>query len=258
MNAIAPIAAAAPPDPPGDRALSLAARLDAEVEAMEARHLAQLEVLAGIGVALAEAVGRRVARLQAVEIEAGGESDAAGELNALGMSLNRVTRAVRLTMTLEARVRAARRARLLGLETERAQVAARAAEAEAKRVDARARLVCQAVEDTVKLDILRRNGEDASALDGEAIEYDEPEEDEIDEAIWAAERLLLKGKAYAGFADRPVSAVVAQVCADLGLTPDWSVWADEDWAIEEAEALPGSPFAGPAPLETGPRETGPP
>ena len=46
-----------------------------------------------------------------------------------------------------------------------------------------------------------------------------------------------------GPADRPISLVVADICRDLGLEPDWDLWADADWAVEEAlERAPGSPF----------------
>jgi len=247
MNAITPIAADLSPDPSGDRAESLAERLDAEAAAMEARHLAQLEALAEIGMALAQAVGRRVAEVEAAKDASGDDDAAAAKLGELGLSFNRITRAVRLTMTLEAHVRDARRARLLGLDAERAEAARAKAQAEAKRVAERESLICRTAEEMVKLRVLRRNGEDASPLEDDDIEYEEHEEKEIEDAYWAAERLLRRGQAYAGFMDRPVSAVVAQVCADLGLTPEWSIWKDEDWAIEEAETLAGSPFAALAP-----------
>jgi hypothetical protein len=45
-----------------------------------------------------------------------------------------------------------------------------------------------------------------------------------------------------------VSAVVADVCKDLGIPVDWSRWEGEDWAVEEAEeGAEGSPFAMAAP-----------
>jgi hypothetical protein len=47
----------------------------------------------------------------------------------------------------------------------------------------------------------------------------------------------------ARFADAPISEWIAAICADLGLTPDWSLWAGEDWAAEEAVTRPDSPFA---------------
>jgi hypothetical protein len=49
------------------------------------------------------------------------------------------------------------------------------------------------------------------------------------------------------FQDRPLGATVALICRDLGLKPDWSQWAGEDWALAEArDRAPGSPYAGPA------------
>ena len=46
------------------------------------------------------------------------------------------------------------------------------------------------------------------------------------------------------FADLPVSVLVERLCAALGVTPDWSLWEREDWAVEEWKtAAPGSPYA---------------
>ena len=39
---------------------------------------------------------------------------------------------------------------------------------------------------------------------------------------------------------------VARLCREIGLKPDWELWKDEEWAIEEAEAeTPGSPYGRP-------------
>ena len=52
------------------------------------------------------------------------------------------------------------------------------------------------------------------------------------------------------FQDRPLGATVALICRGLGLKPDWSQWAGEDWALAEArDRAPGSPYAGPAAAE---------
>jgi hypothetical protein len=49
------------------------------------------------------------------------------------------------------------------------------------------------------------------------------------------------------FQDRPLGATVGLICRGLGLKPDWSQWAQEDWALAEArDRAPGSPYAGPA------------
>lgn len=66
----------------------------------------------------------------------------------------------------------------------------------------------------------------------------------------------------------PLSALVASICAELGVDPDWSRWAGADWALDEARVgLRGSVFAAhdahppddddPAGLGP-PRSTGPP
>ena len=45
-------------------------------------------------------------------------------------------------------------------------------------------------------------------------------------------------------ADRPIGALVAQICTDLGLAPDWRTLAEEAWAQTEIiERSPGSPYA---------------
>ncbi|MGZ6039172.1 MAG: hypothetical protein ACXWKR_10910, partial [Phenylobacterium sp.] len=54
---------------------------------------------------------------------------------------------------------------------------------------------------------------------------------------------------------RPLGELVARICRDLGVTPDWSRFRDEDWAIEENFLSPakregeGRERAGPAPDE---------
>jgi hypothetical protein len=46
------------------------------------------------------------------------------------------------------------------------------------------------------------------------------------------------------FQDHPLGATVALICRGLGLKPDWSQWAGEDWALAEArDRAPGSPYA---------------
>ena len=45
------------------------------------------------------------------------------------------------------------------------------------------------------------------------------------------------------FSDKPVSEIIAIICADLGITPDWQAWSLEPWAIDERRThLPGSPY----------------
>jgi len=45
------------------------------------------------------------------------------------------------------------------------------------------------------------------------------------------------------FDARPVSEIVRRLCDMIGLRPDWKRWADEPWADEEAQAgVPGTPY----------------
>ena len=45
------------------------------------------------------------------------------------------------------------------------------------------------------------------------------------------------------FSDKPVSEIIAIICADLGITPDWQAWSLEPWAIDERRThVPGSPY----------------
>ena len=47
---------------------------------------------------------------------------------------------------------------------------------------------------------------------------------------------LNDGEAEAGQDEPRVSAMIATICEALGLTPDWSLWEDTDWAQKEVEA----------------------
>jgi hypothetical protein len=59
------------------------------------------------------------------------------------------------------------------------------------------------------------------------------------------------------FQDRPLGATVALICRGLGLKPDWSQWAHEDWALAEArDQAPGSPYAEPQDPRPSPPDTG--
>ena len=48
--------------------------------------------------------------------------------------------------------------------------------------------------------------------------------------------LLDEGADFEGYGDRPVSWTVARLCKALNLDPDWEMFAQEDWAKEEARA----------------------
>ena len=53
----------------------------------------------------------------------------------------------------------------------------------------------------------------------------------------------LLDETLAGDLDRPLSEIVADICRDLGLSPDWTMLAQEAWAREEIQSgRPGEPL----------------
>jgi hypothetical protein len=172
-------------------------------ESAEARTARHLRGLAELG-----EIGMELARLvrrQAVEQAAANPDGAVDE--SLGLVFARIARAVRQTFALEARLADDRRM-------------AQAAETRL-HVERRKTKVRTAVERVL----------DAEAGEGDAenLFYDLTERLETDYDD-------------ADFADRPIGELVARICRDLGVTPDWSLWQDEDWAIEARStesAVPG-------------------
>jgi hypothetical protein len=126
----------------------------------------------------------------------------------------RLSRAVRLTLALEARTDQALRDLKAGIEPERQEARARAAE-RAHRAgigdrDVRHDQVFNLVFDAAKAEI-----DDHEAF-GEVFEalVERMEEDE----------------GYVDLRERPLREIVERLCRDLDLSPDWSQWRDDGWA----------------------------
>jgi hypothetical protein len=166
-------------------------------DARSERHLRGLAELGEIGMELA-----RLVRRQAVEQAAANPDGAVDE--SLGLAFTRIARAVRQTFALEARLAEDRR-------TAQAEVAARRAAETRLHVERRKTKVRTAVERVLDAEA---EGSDAENLFYDLTERLETDYDDAD------------------FADRPIGELVARICRDLGVTPDWSLWQDEDWAIE--------------------------
>ena len=170
-----------------------------------ARRLRMLQELAEIGMDLARGVRRQALEQPAPEPDAV-EPDAAD----LGLTFSRIAKAVRQTIALEARLEQDCQDRDQQAEADRTARRARARKAEIRRI----------VEQAIEADA---HEDDVEHFLGELDERLQDDEDDAD------------------FADRPIGELVARICRHLGVTPDWSLWEDEDWANEEAGA-PGSPY----------------
>jgi len=242
----------ADPSPPAYEGEPDAESLAAAEVVRANKRIAYLDEIADLAMELARAQQRKaLAQLEAAPEDAG--EGAPRERDAAAGFLG-AARAVRVTLLLQARLQA-------GLNTRRVELGQEhkarkfsegiaSAQENSAQADAMADIVADVIETEAgdRADVLRL------AQQGR-------------EAVW-------DGWYEAEFDEKPVSAVVAQVCKDLGIPVDWSRWEDEDWAIEEAEdGVEGSPFvkaetgdAAPAANGTGgsgvsghePHATGPP
>jgi hypothetical protein len=75
----------------------------------------------------------------------------------------------------------------------------------------------------------------------ERIAQDAYEDDEIDELVRETSERLKDDDCYGGVMTRPIGELVALICRDLDLHPDWAKLAQESWARAEA-SVEGSPF----------------
>ena len=193
-----------------------------------ARQRRLLRRLAEIGMTIAEAMeeeavaraaAAKAASARMVSGEAGGEAMPAPGPD-LSLSFGRLTRAVRLTLAMDRR-----------LADEQASVCEdRMSQARRARGD----------------EGLRRMGRklavQAAVRDQIDIEAPESDVERLYEDL--IDRIEAEAAEDEDFLDRPTSQVISFICKDMGLTPDWSLWEDEEWAVAEAEARAiGSPYA---------------
>jgi hypothetical protein len=193
------------------------------------RQAGMLRVMGGVGVRLTLVVERDA---QAVTPE----GEAAAGSRDWGLIYARLSRAVRMTLAMEARVVAEHLERLA--EADEAEADAEDAEAQ-EAVEAETAREADAEQE--RLDDYRRA---VQRVVEETLGEDDAEPQDVYEQVREARENLENGDDYQDFQDRPVGETIARICADLGLTPDWSRWAQEPWAVEEARDKPaGSPYA---------------
>jgi hypothetical protein len=176
------------------------------------RHLAMLAELGEIGMDLAREVRRQA-------LDQTGEAPSAADL---ALTFSRIARAVRQTVALEAK-----------LAEERQKADADHLRRLAQEASARGRRRKKLIEDAVERAIeAEAHGETAEALLDDLYERLQDPRDDAD------------------YADRPIGELIARICKALGVTPDPSVWEDEDWAIEEARLGHGDAPSPPVPRDT--------
>ena len=177
------------------------------------RRLQVLGELAEIGLEVARAVERQ-ARAAGPDVD----------LKRLSMAYARAARAVRMTVALQSRLSEALKAREAAAAEQRAEAEAEADDALAARLETQKVRVAGIVE---------------RVLEAEHEDYDE-----VSRLVLKAERLLDDESLYDDILSRPIGELVACICRDLGLSPDWPRLAEEAWAKKEIESgVEGSPFA---------------
>jgi hypothetical protein len=231
----------AAPDPSPDRAGSCGRSGDDEAGVQHERHLAILQELTAIGMDIARAV-----RCQAMEAAkpapdgwvAPPERDR--DFTALFAC---ISRAVRLTVALEAKLAEERRQFLESTETQRA-----AARAEAAR--------CRAAAETRRRALKKAKVERIAKQGIEGATKDLQERYNLGNGL--SERLR-DYERYDELGNRPIGEILARIFRDLGLRPDWQRWEREEWALEEARTrVQTSPYGRCWPPETEADEPEPP
>ena len=214
---------------------------EANPEARAARRIAVAHRLVEMGLELAEAAQRlALARMEreiaAAEAGAADEAEAPASRRSDPMvAAERMARMVRLSLALAARLDSDEPVRRARMRSDAA--AGREAEKDARRRAMEDRWAAAAAEK----DRLREIVVEVAA---QALEQIGAEEDEILERVEEFHERLHEGEREYDVCERSIGAVVASLCAAMEIEPDWSAWAEEDWAIEEAQTnARGSPYA---------------
>jgi hypothetical protein len=166
-----------------------------------------LEELAGIGLGIARSL-QVIAEAQAAQAVAQpGEAPAGIDP---GLSFSRVSRAVRLTLALKAQLMegAPERDRKEREEVQERKIAA--ARKRRRKIE-----VARAVEMAIADDVERGEGCNPEELRADLRER-------LDEADIDDDLGKLK-----------ISEIIVRICRDLRIEPDWKLWREEAWFIEE-------------------------
>jgi hypothetical protein len=194
-----------------DDAVALAEAPDPAILRAE-RRLRILEELTEIAMTLARALERQ-ALAAADTVDPPEPAASAAPAFDPSVAFARISRAIRLTLALEARADEQLRALRAGV----------AADAEARRFVARKR----ATDEAAARKIDRRHTIETLVL--EAAEREVEDEEALGRVAEALEERLENDHVYWDLDCASLREIVERLCADLELSPDWSLWDGEGW-----------------------------
>lgn len=186
------------------------------------RQLWMLGQLAEVGLEMARAIGRQATQAEPPQ---DGQPACDAFQGDLPLAYGRVARAVRLTLALQTKVVEALQAldRREAHEASCAQIEADLARPD--REDQRKDLI-----EGIVRRVSYRQGQEA---------------DERERVSREVEILLEHDEIYGDVLSQPASTLIARICRDLGLEPNWPDLAQEAWAqAEMASGAVGPPLAG--------------
>ena len=164
-----------------------------------------------------------------------------------GQAYDRITRSVRLTIALEQRLMAGEMAAATPARSPTASVPIDPQMDPAQLAKVRARMALLAARAGAVMTVVKAS----LVAAGRPREVVEALSREITEQLVDHERFEVF--------NHPISVTIARLCEALDATPDWTLWAAEPWAVEEAEKqMPGSPYADAGPWKPAWTRGGPP
>ena len=232
-----------------DPAPNLPEEDDDDAPAWARRHLGMLVEIGDMGMVLARHLVRRVtAETEAAEAaaEAGEAAPQSGPVIDPALSFTRISRAVRLTIALEARMRREIEAGVFGpanddrLGGDAPKHEAPAASGPIDYEGVRQRFAAQFDHDKFK----RYNDYDIRRAVDETIEAATDDPDEVERLRGELKERLEEDEVFEERARWPIGEAIALICQDLGLDPDWDRLKIRPWAIKETEEnRRGSPYS---------------
>jgi hypothetical protein len=225
-------------DPSPGRAEGCSRSGDDEAGVRHERHMAVLAELTAIGMNIARAI-----ECQAVDAATSAEGPPPGGPRDFAALFACISRAVRLTVALEAKLAEDYGQRLQRTEAQRAADLAAAAKREAAS-EAQRRMRKKA-----KVERILKQGIESQTKDLQ---------ERYNLGTGLSERLR-EYERYDELGNRPIGEILARIFRDLGIRPDWQRWEREEWALEEARTrVQSSPYGRCWPPETEATETEPP